>query len=298
MKYIFFLLSLFTLLSCRKELTVETPDFTVVADRSTIHVGDTVTFHFGGSAENISFYSGLPGNDYAFRERTQVDDVIPQLRVTTQYGGGGTQTESLRLMVSSTPMNAITKEEILAATWTDITSRGLIATNPTIVQSGVIDISDLVTPGQPIFFALKFEGITDPNRAAGNWIVPEFNAEAKLSDGTVLTIADRKNAGWAGVSVKNDANNWIVRANDLVIIGGGKNAPESEDWFVTRPLYFDKVSPDKAVPIQYISSNKLTSFQFTGYNQPGTYLVTFVASNASVDEIRPVVKQLTITVQP
>lgn len=298
MKYILFLLSCITLLSCTRELTVEQPDFDVQADRLTIKAGDTVTFRFSGTAENISFYSGLPGNDYAFRTRTRVENAVPQLEVTTQYGGGGTQINSLRLMVSTTNMKAITKDEVLAADWTDITGRAAMATNPTVVPSGTIDISDLAKPGEPVFFALKFVSTTDPNLAAGNWIVPAFSANTLLPDGTKLTIANRQNAGWTGISVKNDASVWIVRASDLVIIGGGKNAPENEDWFVSRPLYFDKVSPDVGLPIQYISSNKLSEYRFAGYTTPGTYSVTFVASNASVDELRPVVRQLTINVEP
>ena len=141
---------------------------------------------------------------------------------------------------------------------------------------------------------------TNANKAAGTWIFRGFNATTKLASGTELPIANLINGGWQGFSIKNDANTWIFRPQypDAVVLGGGKNAPESEDWYVSKPLFFTKVTPDTGTPIQYISGNRLDNYKFFGYDQPGTYTVTFVASNASVNEQKFVVKQLEITITP
>ena len=299
MKYLYILLLAGIISSCSKEIEVDAPEFNVEVEKLSYKVGDTVRFNFSGKPENITFYSGKPGADYNFRERTEIEGGIPQIDLITQYGGGGTQVNSLRLMVS-TDLAAHTKDAVLAADWKDITIRAAIAPNTTITPSGTIDLSDIVKPGKPLFVALKFVGATDPDKAAGTWIFRGFNATTKLASGTELPIANFLNAGWQGFSIKNDANTWIFRPQypDAVVLGGGKNAPESEDWYVSKPLFFTKVAPDTGTPIQYISGNRLDHYDFFGYDQPGTYTVTFVASNASVDQQKSVVKQLQITITP
>lgn len=300
MKYIYIVLLAFIIVSCSKEMDVKAPDFDVQVEKLAYKVGDTVRFDFSGKAENITFYSGMPGADYEYRDRTQVEGGIPQIEVVTQYGGGGTQINSLRLMVT-TELDQLTKEAVLAANWTDITSRAIIAKNATVTQSGPIDVSDILQPGKSLFFALKFVGAQDPNNAGGNWIIPGFNAKYILADGTPLPIANLQNAGWQPFDVINAANTWYSRGTpivDLVIIGGGKNAPVSEDWYVTRPLNFTKVSPDVGLPIQYIAGNSLSRYDFAGYTRPGTYKATFVGTNVNVDAQKSVVRQLEITITP
>lgn len=296
-RYFIVLLFAISLAACEDVIEVDTPDFDVQVEKLTWEVGDTVKFSFSGNPGNITFYSGLPGSDYTFRERTVLEGGIPQINLITQYGGGGTQTESLRLMVSNN-VTAMTKEGILAATWSDITDRGTIAPNTTITPSGTIDVSDLVDTEKPFFFAFKFVGQTDPNRAAGNWIIRGFNATTLTSDGLAIPVANMQNAAWQPFSIKNDANNWYSRGTpivDMVIIGGGKNAPESEDWFVTKPLFFTKVPPDTGTPIQNIGTSALEGYDYI-YNQPGTYTVTFLASNNSVDQHKEKIVQFELTV--
>ena len=299
MKFLYILLLAGISASCSKEIEVDAPNFDVKVEKLTYKVGDTIQFNFSGKPENITFYSGKPGADYDFRERTEIEGGTPQVDLITQYGGGGTQVNSLRLMVSN-DLTAHTKDAVLAATWTDITDRAVIAPNATITPSGTIDLTDIVQVGKPLFFALKFVGVTDANKAAGTWIFRGFNATTKLASGLELPIANLVNGGWQAFSIKNDANTWIYRPQypDAVVLGGGKNAPESEDWYVSKPLFFTKVAPDTGTPIQYISGNRLDNYKFFGYDQPGTYTVTFVASNASVNEQKFVVKQLEITITP
>lgn len=286
-----------SLVACDDVIEVDMPDFDVQVEKLTWAVGDTVKFQFLGDAGNITFYSGLPGSDYNFRERTSLEGGVPQIDLITQYGGGGTQTESLRLMVSS-DLTEMTNDGILAANWTDISDRGAIAPNTTITPSGIIDVSDLVDPEKPFFFALKFVGQTDPDRAAGNWIVRGFNATTLTSEGLAIPVANMQNAGWQPFSIVNDANAWYSRGTpivDIVIIGGGKNAPESEDWFVTKPLFFTKVSPDTGTPIQNIGTSELEGYDYI-YNEPGTYTVTFLISNNSVDQHKEKIVQFELTV--
>jgi hypothetical protein len=300
MKKLYIILLACIVLSCSKEMEVNEPKFEVTTKKLTYKVGEAINFNFTGRVENITFYSGLPGADYTFKDRTELQGGTPQISLNTQYGGGGTQINSLKLMVT-TELTALTKEAVIAADWTDITSRATITTNTTVVPSGTMNLSDIAKPGKPLYFALKFVGAQDPTKAAGNWIIPAFNASTLLTDGTILPIANLQNAGWLAFSIKNDANSWTARGNpiaDLVVIGGGPNAPESEDWFITKPLFFTKVAPDKGLAIQYISSNTLSSYKFAGYTQPGKYKAAFVASNANADGQKSIVRQIEITVTP
>ncbi len=296
-RHLSILLLAVSLASCEDIIDVDSPDFDVQVEKLSWEAGDTVRFRFSGNAGNITFYSGLPGADYNFRDRTVLEGGVPQIDLITQYGGGGTQTESLRLMVS-TDLTAMTNEGILAASWTDITDRGSIAPNTTITPSGTIDVSDLADPDKPFFFAFKFVGQTDANRAAGNWIIRGFNATTLTSEGLAIPVAMMQNAGWQPFSIRNNANAWYSRGTpivDMVIIGGGKNAPESEDWFVTKPLFFTKVPPDTGVPIQNIGTSKLTGYDVV-YTQPGTYTVTFLTSNYSVDRHKEKAVQFELTI--
>ncbi len=298
MKHIYQILSIvffLGLVSCEKDLHVDQPDFEVRLSKTTYKVGDTIRFEFSGAPDNITFYSGLPGSDYRFRERKQVEGGIPKAKITTQYGGGGNQIETLRLMVSS-DLAQYTAEGVAQANWTDVTSQLDMATNATVVESGYLDLSPWVDTAAPFFIAFKFVGKKDPATTPGNWIVRELEAVTELPDGSEIPVADRLNAGWSIIDVLNPATVWTIRAADVVIIGGGPNTDPSEDWLITKPLYFTKVPPDTGIPIQNIGSNLLSDYSYT-YTNPGTYHVAFLASNASADDYKSVVREFEITIE-
>lgn len=302
MKKIFiFLLSAFAFSSCEKELDVDVPTFNVRVEDAdlTYDVGDTVKFIFSGQANYITFYSGVGGSAYEYRNRTEVEGGKPQFRFSTQYGGGGTQINPVKVLVT-TELAGYTKEGVTATQWIDITDRAKIAPNPTLLHSGTIDLSDIAQPGKPIYIAYKFTSTKDPDRAAGNFLVHNFVAETLLPDGSTIPVATTLTGGWQPFSILNDATNWVTRPTvavpDLLIIAGGKNAEASEDYYVSKALYFTKVPPDAGLPIQSAGTNALDQFEYV-YTKPGTYKVTFLASNITVDDQESVVREMTITVK-
>lgn len=287
------------LVSCGKSLHVDHPDFEVKVSKTTYSVGDTIQFKFSGAPDNITFYSGLPGADYRFRERTQVEGGIPKAKIITQYGGGGNQTSSLRLMVSNN-LEQLTAEGVAQATWTDITSHVAMATNTVVVESEYLDLSPWADASKPFFMAFRFLGEKNPVTTPGNWIVRGFQARTQLPDGSEIPVAELGNAGWTTIDVLNPSSVWTIRGNpivDIVVIGGGPNSNPSEDWLITKPLYFTKVPPDKGIPIQNIGSNLLSEYSVT-YSTPGTYHVAFLASNSSAHEYKSVVREFEITIVP
>lgn len=299
MERLYIILLAFVTVSCSKEMKLESPDFNVRVEKHTYKVGDTVRFNFSGQAENVTFYSGRDGENYEFRERTIVEGVIPKLSFSSVYGSG-TQYDNLRVM-TNTDLEAFTKEAVLAAGWQDISDRAIWHTAPgQTISSGDIDLSDLVEDGKPFFIAFKHVGYTDL-KPVGNRLIQEFDVTAELPDGTSSVVTTLLTADWSLFDVKNETRNWALNFSasvpDLRLVGGGANEPEIEDWAITKPLYFNMVTPDIGKPIQYISGNVLSHYNFSEYDKPGTYTVVFVASNANADGQKSVVRQLEIIVE-
>lgn len=299
MKYLYIIILLaFALASCDDKLEVDTPSFDVYLEEGTTYkVGDTVRFLFMGDADNLTFFSGAPGADYEYKNRTSVEGGIPQFQIDTQYGGGGTQTESLRILVTA-DLEAMDSTNIVNADWTDITDDVPHAVNATRVSSGEVDLSDYVVEGKPLFIAFRFISETNPTKAAGTWIVNTLTASTLLPDGSALPIATNSTMDYSMFNFKNETE-WYTRTYEgevqALIIGGGANGPENDDWMVSKPLFFTKVPPDAGFAIQNAGTDKLEYYEHI-YDSPGTYNVTFIASNSSVDDFKEVKKQFTITV--
>src|SRR5690606_1581900 len=127
--------------------------------------------------------------------------------------------------------------------------------------------------------------VTDPERAAGAPILNAMTAGTLLEDGSVLPVATNATAEYSIFNFQGDTE-WFFRANQgdqknemhYLVLGGGTNAPVNEDWLVSKPLFFTQVPPDTGFPIQNVGTNKLEEYTFI-YNAPGTYKVTFIASN-------------------
>lgn len=302
MKKIYIILLAFVVMSCSKDIKLESPDFDVQVEKQTYKVGDTIRFNFSGRAENVTFYSGKDGANYEFRDRTTVEGVIPKLSFTSVYGSG-TQYDNLKVM-TSTNLQAFTKAAVIAADWKPVPDDRIIwHTAPgQTVSSGSIDLSDHVEDGAPLFIAFKHVGYTSATKPIGNRLIQKFDVTAELPDGSSSVVTSLLTAGWALFDIKNATRNWALNFTasvpDLRMVGGGTNEPEIEDWAVTKPLYFNKVTPDIGKPIQYISGNVLSHYDFAEYNKPGTYNVVFVASNANADGQKSIVKQLEITIEP
>lgn len=77
------------------------------------------------------------------------------------------------------------------------------------------------------------------------------------------------------------------------------NDPLRENWAVSGPIPADSIElgPDRSVPIKGLQSAFPETYSHT-YSAPGTYKVTFVASNSSVKGQRETIRELTLTILP
>ncbi|MEO6523742.1 MAG: DUF5017 domain-containing protein [Mucilaginibacter sp.] len=297
MKNIYVLLLVSLIIGGCKKLEVASPLFDVQTVKLTYKINDTVRFNISGNAGNILFYSGEQGFTYANRTRLTADGT-PQFSFNSTRGGGA-QDNSLMVMVS-TDLSVVDSSHVVHATWTDITGRSVLSTG-TALGSGNIDLSDFKNNGQPVWLAFKYLGTKSATLAQRTWIIKSLLVNNILPDGTVAPIATIADASWSSINIKNPAAIWVIpntaTITQITINGGVANSDDNEDWLITRPLTLNKIAPDLSRSIQNIGSDALTNYSYV-YTKPGTYHVTFVGFNNSVDDQKSIIKEFDIVVTP
>ncbi|MCE5345142.1 MAG: DUF5017 domain-containing protein [Bacteroidales bacterium] len=347
------LLGLLLMASCNKEIEVgDVHNFDVTTETSTYKVGEEIRFAFtGGSVHNISFYSGETRKDFNFKDGRTVN--VSDTGATMSFQSSvqlGTQANQVSIL-SSTDFNGdySSLASVKAATWTDITSRFVLGTGTAFLASGTKDISDLIVPGKPIYFAFKY--LTKPqetNGLARTWYIQLFSIMSYASlDGTIaLPLTDQASAGFRIVD-ENPVNApalSTITTTRITLVGNRYkvatdplfdptnpiydplnpiydpnstsyvptavrptfipfdpsspyNDPLSEHWAVSRALRTDSVDlgPDWATPLKGVTTATMTEYRYK-YTKPGTYNVVFVAANNSIDKVKKVVKELTLTI--
>jgi hypothetical protein len=277
--------------SCRKKLSISSLSFSVNTSSTSYHLGDTVHFIFSGNPDNISFYSGETGTNYANRNRVTLPG-LSQLQFTS-YAQYATQQNTLKLLVSNNFNSLYDSADIYKATWKDITSRATLSTGLTGTPSGIVDLSDFAAQNLPVYIAFKYVAVTGSTQPT--WTIQSFNLALLQPDITVTPVATIANAGWSKVNVLNAAAIWGITATQLSIAGGNATAAGNEDWAISSLLYLNKVAPDVAVPIKNITQ-VLNSYNYV-FSKPGLYKVVFLAGNATADAQQSSTKEVDLTIQ-
>src|SRR5690606_4742085 len=110
-----YLLGIMTVVTACAKVEVSAPDFEVVTEQQTIQAGSDVTFKFSGDPDQITFYSGEPLNDYAYKDGRvlNINSLLASFRSNVQYG---TQRDLLSVWLSSDYNGGGTIEDVRAAT--------------------------------------------------------------------------------------------------------------------------------------------------------------------------------------
>lgn len=302
MKRSFIILLSFFAIACSKTLEVDTPGFTVsvdparlVADTFTYRVGDTTRFKFSGSVGNIAFYSGEPGKRYENRTAgNRLGKITLGFSSKAEFG---VQTNTLQVLATN-KLAGLDSASVVNAAWTNISNRGQLATNATVVSFGTADITDLVSGADDsLFIAFKYSGVTGSTQRT--WTITEFAVNNVLAAQTVplSTLASdvaywtRYGNVWSPVSAR-----WTASATDLKIAGGA-GTPTNTSWIVTKPLYVGRVPPDVSVGIKSINEPDKEEYAYA-YPAAGIYKATFIAFNHTLDEEKSVIKEFIIKVIP
>jgi hypothetical protein len=300
LKYLFYMILPVVLVSCDSSLDVEAePEFTVNTDKNTYKVGEEIAFNFTGNPGILTFYSGLPGNDYNFKEGRVV--TLNDLKLSfTSSVNFGTQPNQLSVLVSTNFSGQYNIDEIKAASWTDITDRFTLATSGTYLSSGIADITDLRVSGKPLYFVLKY--IFTPGAGAGRtWAIRSFNLQSNTSNG-LETLADQTNAnfGLYYFGPKETSGRSSITSTTITLrANASSNTELTEDWCISKAIDVSDrdLGPDRPEKIKGYSEPRPTSFNFS-YPTPGTYDVYFTGINATKKETRTLVKSIKLTIEP
>ncbi|WP_436489184.1 DUF5017 domain-containing protein [Chitinophaga sp. ARDCPP14] len=292
---LYLLIIVIIFISCAKEKVV-TPSLEITTSSLTYKAGDTVTFNFTGNPDNITFYSGEPGHNYAFRDRTTAEnDLQINFKTWVQFG---MIYKNLQLLVSNNYSGVADTTNVRAATWTDISDRAVFSTGQDNTPSGTISLKDFADPKNTaarIYVAFKY---TDYKKTQGQnrWVVRTFEANNISADGVVSPVAVLSSGGWKAFDFKNPASVWTVTTAQLLMFGGDKNADDNEDWVITKGLDPFYIKPDAGVALKNIST-VLPSYKYV-YTKPGTYKVVFDASAVRYNGEKRITKELTLTITP
>lgn len=295
MKYVYMLFFVVLLSFSCKKMDVAQPDFEVQLNRLNYKVNDTVKFNFSGSAEHITFYSGERGFRYANKDAVTIEQGIPQLQFTTALAGVA-QANSLKVLITKNlPGN--TPENVLAASWTDISSQVTLASSSTSTVSGIVDLSDYISEGASFALAFKYEAVMKPTTAQPTWVVRAFSISNLFPDNSSVPLVTLATGAWTSFNFKNPAAAWAVSATELRMNGGAANSADNEDWLITGPLKLKAIREvaDFGLSIQNIAGRRLTSYNYV-YKTPGVYKVTLVGFNNNIDANKALVREFEITV--
>ena len=289
-KIFFFLMAVVLMFSCKKRDAVKSPDFEVTTEKSTYKVGEAVRFTFTGEPDNIVFWSGLPGRKYEYRNRTA--EVGSKLFIYFNSFQQFFVHNNMNVLVSNNFNGIYDPTNVNAATWTDISSRCVLSSGADQTPSGRIDLSEFAAGNKDVTVAFRY--YTTQLRAQSRWVIRTFNAEKQSADGVVTPLATLATAGWRDVSFLNPAAVWSINTVQLLCIGSTTTL--DDDWVFTKKFNPSLATPDKGEAIKNTTIN-LNAYR-TSYSTPGTYKLTFVATNASYQNQESIIKEITLTITP
>lgn len=302
----FFFVGVALLASCKERIEVLVPDFDVEMASNSYQVNEEIIFNFRGNPDFISFYSGEIGHDYNAKDGRVVEKGKVELafRTNVQYGN---QADMFSVM-ASTDFNGDFSNiaNVKNATWTNITNRFTLATNTTFLNTGKVDISDIVEDGKPLYIGFKLT-VRDAD-LYGNWRtwrVQGFDLTTETSIG-VLPLGDMFTSDF--IVVDNDPEGpsktrSTITTATLTLVPATVTEENrnigTETWIISRPFNAGKfdAGPDRPVTIKGSITGDTKEYKHI-YSTPGNYNAYFVVSNNNIYDVKEVVRKINLTITP
>lgn len=289
---------------CNKKEAVQL-DFNVAALKDTYSVNDTVTFNIAGNPDQLTFYSGEVGHKYIYKERlfAESDHITLTFASNKRYGTLATQPNSMRLLASQKFSGDYSEQALDEAEWIDISEAfefSPMVGNDNYTSSGEINLLTLENIGlsidkaKPIYFAFVYQGITGTTQP--RWWFNQFDINIIATDGQVLPGANIGSIGWKSIKLGSSPVDWVIEAARIRYQGGGAAVASNDAWIITSAINLTAVQPDTGEALKNMST-RMDEYTYV-YTTPGTYTVTFVASNQNVYGGEKVMKELEITITP
>jgi|GEM_PF-3596718 len=310
-KFYFIIMIAGLFMSCDKEESSVLDGFDVTVEKTSIHVGDSVVFTLSGNPGIITFYSGLPLNDYYSSSDYIVESHYKfgfgTFVFNPIYSFEGYQSNQLRVVISHDFNGNYTVEDIKNATWQDVTESFTLAdigpTAEILTPSGAHSINAYIEESEDFYIAFHYLSLPTAENggnstwrirnaymlrespaSSSNYMVHTDFAWTFIRDGIASNRGGLATSATLGPAINMMANTTANTATTL-------NA-----WAISKKLNFTKFTNFGAsfgTAIKSLVDPPLQEYGFR-YNSPGEYKVVFVAKDAVAGS--KVMKEITINV--
>lgn len=303
---------------------VQSNPFDVTTASLSGRVGEPVLFSFSGVADAIDLFTGEEGHDFDLRntDRYSYDSGLTLSFNSSWVNGDDINPELFRVKLSQDFSGEYTEEEVLSATWTDITDLFTLPTEVTgsssnYVEAGEVNLISKIDVAKSCYIGLFYRvtGIPADEKVSGHGrtqiFVSRFNVNSVAEDGTITSL----------IAEDAIANNATMILGDEYANDQEKNYPSFKKnntlgnyaWFssmfqpaenmyaymVTKavaPVSYN-LGPDKPIVVQSATDSPVSEYSYI-FNEAGTYEVVFVAHSVSLTgEAVEKVKTFTITIE-
>ncbi|MBD1420866.1 DUF5017 domain-containing protein [Sphingobacterium chuzhouense] len=298
---------------CNKKEAVELMLDISVA-KTSYNIGDTVIFEISGNPDQLTFYSGEEGHVYVKREGVTIegDGSVMNLAFSTskRYGTEAAHPNSLQLYMTQNFDETYSVAGIKEEDWVNVSSKFIwsdfMNNNTDYTFSGTVSIYDLESLGlvldrsKPVYFAFKYKTNAGTNQVQTRWWIESFNIESiNIATQEPLLINNMTGMGWTFVKFSGGITP-TYNVNGLRF----QNAPAANEasliWAVSKSVslqnYLNIFDINRGIALKNMST-RIDEYSHI-YTEPGTYKVTFVASNENVYGGEKIIKEFEIVVNP
>ncbi len=301
------------LTACRDPYEVRFPSFKVWTDKDVYTAGEVIRFHIEGNVDLIDFYSGAPGNDYAYRNKERLFDMVPTVSFrATKYAGNNDDCAALLVTTDFDGNYEFDNVKSKSAHWIDISERfdlPPIGSSAFFYDAGTASIADLIEDGsledgKPIYFA--WHCTTEAGSMRTGFQVTDFNLNGEdASTGASDIVASQTQMAFQWVLNPAALNQTTLPSmSSLLILWNGMTnntaGPFKEGFAVSAPISLGNkemnMGYDSPVVIKSIQTENMVGHSYT-FDHPGEYEVTFVGYNVNINGRKDVVKTIHLTIE-
>lgn len=257
--------------SCSQD-DVPSAKLKVTLDKNEYYVGDTVTFWLDGEPDNIVFYSGEDGHNYALKDRVYADNDL--LVNFTSFVRTGIY-KNLQFLVSNNFNGSYDTENVNAATWQDLSDKVAFSEGADYFPSGEINLKSYASDDNDeyIYVAFRYSGLEISQQ--NTWVIRAITVNKVSPEGTSAELGKMSTMGWKAVDFSNTNTGWTITSAQLLM--DGKKEPGNDDWVISKGFKIKESVADTGVALKNIST-QMTKYQYI-YEKAGTYKAVFDTSS-------------------
>lgn len=311
MKKIVYIAVLTLLFSCQHKVEFDRTFHITLDDGNTYLVGEPVRFNFNGNVDNILFYSGEPGSEYAYRDRymltkEEIESATLSLEIQTRYKGGE-YNGGLDIYVT---------DQFYGLLWNNgPTDR---ATVQNMFDGGMQGWRklDYVAGASEEWIKLEYDvtGLTDNFAMAVHWHpgIGEWGKYMMNLDLVVQPVSDVPSLIYdvkdLGLNVlnmpegykpyKTDSGNGYISFSSLEgevgFMGSTTLTQQVDSWLFTIPSKIGRLEGDTGFVVKNLQ-NDVRSFEYR-WETSGLYKVVFVCVDHSAGEGRKIISEFNVNI--